>query len=108
MQQWHVRIGGRVEGVSDDPRFPTLFEEALASNRDVTLTDVQHHPWPHAHSADIVISAIDKKDAQEKGSNIMREVLKNAADTFGVDGYGWTVSVRAELVSSPRCHRTES
>jgi hypothetical protein len=99
INQWKVKIGGRVESVSDDYRFPTLFEDALKSNPDVTLLRFQQHPWPHANSADIVISAIDKKEAESKGSDIMRQILKLAADSFGVDRYGWTVSAGAELIS---------
>jgi hypothetical protein len=97
--QWKVRIAGRVETVSDDARFPTLFEDALKSNPDVTLVRFQQHPWPHANSADIVIFAIDKKEAEAKGHDIMKQILKLAADSFGVARYGWTVSAGAELMS---------
>lgn len=82
--------------MSDDPRFPVLFEEALVSNPDVTLVRFQQHPWPHANSADLVISATDKKDAEVKGRDIMKQILTLATDAFGVDQYGWVVSAGAE------------
>jgi hypothetical protein len=62
------------------------------SNSDVTLVRFQQHPWPHANSADIVISANNKKDAEAKGRDIMKQILKLATDAFGVVGYGWVVS----------------
>jgi hypothetical protein len=97
--EWNVRIGGRVERVTDDPRFPALFEEALISDPDVTLVRFQQHPWPHANSANIVISAITKKDAEDKGHDIMKQILKRAAEAFGAERYGWVVSAGAELIS---------
>jgi hypothetical protein len=97
--RWNVTIRGRIERVTDDPRFPALFEDALASDPDVTLIRVQRHPGPHANPADILISAVDIKDAERKGRDIMKQILKLAADTFGVERYGWTVSAGAELRS---------
>jgi hypothetical protein len=99
LRHWSVRIAGRVEKVSDDPRFPALFENALMSDPDVTLVRFQQHPWPHANSADIVISATDKKAAEAKGHDIMKQILTLAAQAFGVERYGWVVSAGAELIS---------
>jgi hypothetical protein len=96
---WNVTIRGRIEGVSDDPRFPPLFEKALESNPDVALVRFQQYPWPHANSADIVITAVDKKDAEAKASDVMRKILKDAAEALGISPYGWTVGVSAELIS---------
>ena len=98
-RQWIVRIGGRVERVTDDPRFPTLFVETLTSDPAITLVRFQQHPWPHANSADILISATTKKDAEIKGRDIMKRILKLAGEAFGVERYGWVVSVGAESVS---------
>ena len=99
LRQWSVRIGGRVERVSDDPRFPALFEDALMSDPDVTLVRFQQHPWPHANAANIVILATDKEDAETKGHDKMKQILTLAARAFGVEGYAWVVSAGAELTS---------
>jgi hypothetical protein len=99
LHQWNVTIRGRVEKVSDDPRFPAVFEGALRANPDLTLVRFQRHPWPHANSADIVISAVDKKDAEAKGRDLMEQILRLATHEFGVDRYAWVVSVGAKLSS---------
>jgi hypothetical protein len=98
-RRWSVRVAGRVEGVSDDARFPSLFEDALISDPDVTLLRFHRHPWPHANSADIAIMATDKKQAEAKGRDIMLEILRSSAQALDVERFGWTVTVGAELIS---------
>jgi hypothetical protein len=100
--QWIVRIAGRIENVSNDRRFPALFEESLRANPNVTLLRFQQDPWPHANSAHIVITATNKKDAEVKGREIMLQILRTAAADFEVERYGWSVTAGAELFSGER------
>jgi hypothetical protein len=102
-QEWKVTISGQVDEVTDDPRFPALFEAALTSDPDVNMIQFDEQSWPHVASAVLLISAKEMKDAIAIGQDILsRNMHVTAQAIIGDQPYGRAFQVGAELLSSPR------
>ena len=68
-QEWKA-IGGRIEGVFDDPRFAALFEAALNSDAETNMIQFQMPSGPHLASVVLLNSAADMKVAITLGQDI--------------------------------------
>ena len=101
-QEWKGTIGGRIEEVTDDPRFSALFEAALKSDPEVDMIQFDESSWPHTTSAALLISASSMNDAIALGQDILSRNLRVAAQAIiGDKPYGSALQVGAELLSSP-------
>jgi hypothetical protein len=96
-RQWKVTIGGQIEGVTDDPRFPALFEAALASDPEVNLIKFGEPSRPLMASAVLLVSAPESHIVHVLGMDILKRNLHVAAQAIiGDKPYGWALEVEVE------------
>lgn len=99
-REWKVTIGGQIEEVANDPRFPALFEAALTSDPEVNMIQFGEPTKPRAASAVILISAVDLSAALALGQDIpSRNFHVVARAIFGDKPYRWALQVEAKLLS---------
>ena len=103
LRRWNVTIGGRIEGVTNDPEFPALFESALASDPEVKIVKLIQPTFPHTTSAVILISAANKETAEAHGRAILLRNLRTVArENFDDKDFGWTIRVSAEAITTQK------
>jgi hypothetical protein len=102
-RDWKVTIGGRIDGVTNDSRFPAFFEAALNADPEVHMIQFGEANWPHFVSAVLRISAPDPNVADALGQDILRRNLRVAARAIiGDERYSWEMQVAREpFISSP-------
>jgi hypothetical protein len=99
-RQWKVTICGRIEEVTDDPRFPALFEAALSSDLEADVIQFNEPSLPHTTSAVLKISEVSNQAAEAIGLAILRRNLRVAAlAIIGDEPYGWAAEVKSEPLS---------
>ena len=103
LRDWKVTIGAQVDGVTSDPRFPSLFEAALLGDPEVVMIQFGESKWPHIVSAVVRISAIDSSSADALGLEILRRNIRTVAfEIIGGEPSHWELRVARELFISPR------
>jgi hypothetical protein len=101
-RQWNVTIGCQVEEVTDDPRFPALFEVALTSDPEVPMIQFGVPSLPHCATVVLIISAAERNTADVLGLNVLKRNLHVAAQTIvGDKPYGRAIRVGVEPFPSP-------
>jgi hypothetical protein len=99
-RQWKVTICGRIEEVTDDPRFPALFEAALSSDLEADVIQFNEPSLPHTTSAVLKISEVSNQAAEAIGLAILRRNLRVVAlAIIGDEPYGWAAEVKSEPLS---------
>ena len=96
-RRWRVTISATIEGVSDDPRFPSLFEEALA--RVPAAQDVESRIRLAGFdvSAILLVRAPDGPSADRTGMEILRGAIDAATRRMtGTGPAHRTLQVRRE------------
>jgi hypothetical protein len=76
-RDWKVTIGGRIDGVTNDSRFPAFFEAALNADPEVHMIQFGEANWPHFVSAVLRISAPDlaPKSTRRRTGNHRRRAI---------------------------------
>jgi hypothetical protein len=103
VRRWNVTIGGRIDGVTDDQGFPTLFESALTSDPKVKLVHFNQSTFPHTTSAVVLVSAVNKETAEAQGQDVLLRNLRIAARAIvGDNNFGWVTSASAAPITNER------
>jgi len=99
-RKWDVTVGCRIERVTDHEAFPDLLRAALANEDSLSVVQFDRPNWPHTTSVIVRLTAINKKDAERRGKEILLPLLLTvASDIIDDEPFGWTLRVDAEPAS---------
>ena len=95
-----MRVGGRVEYVTDQENFPVLFLEALGRQPEIPIVQFNRPSWPHTTSVVIRVSANSKESAEKLAREMLLDVFLVAArEIAGQAPFGWTLVAEAKPTS---------
>ena len=98
-RNWDVKVGGRIEQVTDQESFPELFSEALNRASGINVIAFNQPKWPHTTSIVVRIVAGRREEAEARVRELVLPAYLNVAQALlGTRPFGWTLSLDATPV----------